>query len=133
MSDKLQLQVVTRTRTVVKAEVDEVRLPGALGELGVLPGHTGLLTTLATGELYYRSGRDGEYLVVQGGFAEILDNKVTVLADIAETPAEIDMEAAKADKQQAEESLKTAGSEELTEANKRLRLAEVRQQVADRS
>ncbi len=133
MSDKLQLQVVTRTRTVVDAEVDEVRLPGTLGEFGVLPGHTGLLTSLATGELSYRSSREEQLVAVQGGFAEILDDQVTVLADIAEAPDEIDVEAAKADQAEVESELKTASGEQLEELNRRLRLAEVRQQVAGRS
>ncbi len=133
MSDKLHLQVVTRSKTVVEAEVDEVRMPGVLGELGVLPGHAGLLTSLSTGELYYREGRDVEYLVVQDGFAEILDNKVTVLADIAETPDEIDMDTVKTDRAQAEETLRAAGAEDMDAANKRLRLAEVRELVAGRS
>ncbi len=88
-------------------------LPGALGELGILPGHTALLTTLSIGELAYRSDGREHVLAVQNGFAEVAADVVTVLADVAELPSEIDLEAARSDKAAAEAAIKTSGGKAL--------------------
>ena len=129
MSEKLQLKVVTRTRQVIDTEVDEARLPGALGELGILAGHAALLTSLGTGELYYRSNGEVGRLAVQDGFAEVVNDEVTVLAEIAEPADEIDIESARSDHTEAEEALKTATADELEQLTKKLRLSEIRLQV----
>jgi len=111
--DRLHLKVVTPVRVVVDAEADEVTLPGALGALGILPGHAPLLATLGIGELSYRTATREHYLAVQHGFAEIAANVVTVLADVAELPAEIDVEAARAEKLAAEAALRSAAGAEF--------------------
>ena len=77
MADRLHLEIVTPSRRVVEVEVDEVRLPGALGEMGVLPGHIPLLTSLAAGPLTYFDGSSETKYAVQGGFAEVLPDRVT--------------------------------------------------------
>jgi F-type H+-transporting ATPase subunit epsilon len=123
--------LVTPRRKVLEIEVDEVRLPGTLGELGVLPGHTPLLTSLGVGPLTYFEGRDTSRLAIRDGFAEILPDRVTVLARVAERPDEVDVEAARHDVVSAEEALRTASSEELDELNARLRMAATRLEIAD--
>src|SRR5207249_2998873 len=84
VADRLRLEVVTPTRLVVAETVDEVVVPGSDGYFGVLPGHAAFLTTLGTGEVIYRIDRDEFYLAVSGGFAEVRNDKVIVLADAAE-------------------------------------------------
>ena len=124
MADRLHLEVVTPSRRVVEAEVDEVRLPGALGEMGVLPGHIPLLTSLAAGTLTYFTGSTVVKYAVRGGFAEVLPDRVTVLAAVAKAPADIDVEAARATLQETQDKLKDATAEELDELNATIRLAE---------
>jgi len=129
VADRLQLEVVTPQRRVVDLQVDQVELPGALGELGVLPGHTPLLTALGVGTLTYR-GPDGTgVLAIGGGFAEILGGRVTVLAEVAETPEEIDLEAARSQRAEAEEGMKTASADEAVVLAADLRLAETRLEI----
>ena len=118
---------------VVDTEADEVTLPGALGELGILPGHTPLLTH--AGHRRARRTASGErehYLAVQRGFAEVAADVVTVLADVAELPAEIDVEAARAEKAAAEAALKTAGGKEFEHQRAHLEAAVTRITVASR-
>lgn len=103
---KIHLQVVTPERSVVTDVVDEVTLPGVEGYLGVLPGHTPLLTSLKIGEIRYRTGNVQKYLFVSWGFVEILPDRVTILADIAELPEDIDFTAAKKAQEAAEQRLK---------------------------
>ena len=102
---KLTLEVVTPDRSLVSEQVDEVQLPGSEGYFGVLPGHTPLLATLQVGELWYRTGQDKHFLAVAFGFAEVLPERVTVLAQIAEKPEDIDVSRAEAAKKRAEERL----------------------------
>ena len=102
---KLQLQIVSADRSLVKQSVDEVEIPGADGYLGVLPGHTPLLALLGTGELWYRQGQDKTYLLIAFGFAEVQSDRVTILAQIAEKAEEIDLVRAQAAKKRAEERL----------------------------
>lgn len=127
---KLKLQVVTPTRTVVATETDSVELPGELGYLGILPGHTPLITVLKTGVLTYRTGADERSIAISAGFAEIANDAVTVLADQAEEPGEVDVSAAERERSQAEEELKTASRESLDEVRSRLELAEARLAIA---
>src|SRR5437667_2280854 len=105
MADQLTLEVATPSRFVIGEQVDEVVVPGIEGYFGVLPGHAPLLSTLGIGELTYRSGRDEHYLAVAGGFAEVRNDKVIVLADSAERPEEIDRERAARARERAERRL----------------------------
>lgn len=99
----LTLEIVTPDRALAHGEVDEVQLPGAEGYLGVLPGHTPLLVSLRVGEMWYRQGTEIHYLFVAFGFAEVLPDRVIVLAQTAERAEEIDIERAEATRQQAME------------------------------
>jgi F-type H+-transporting ATPase subunit epsilon len=126
MAETLQLEVVTPTHRVLAGRASEVRIPGVLGELGVLPGHTPLLTSLGTGELKWTEGPTEGRLVVQGGFAEIQPDAVTVLASIAETVDQIDVGAARAALEAAEAGLKTASADEFDALDASLRLAQAR-------
>ena len=126
MGDSLRLEVVTPSRRVLESRASEIRIPGALGELGVLPGHTPLLTSLGTGEVTWIDGEKTGRLVVQGGFAEVQPDAVTVLAAIAETIDDVDVEAARAALAEAQEALKTASAEDFDRIDAALRLAEAR-------
>jgi len=99
----ITLEIVTPERAIASEQVDEVQLPGSEGYFGVLPGHAPLLATLQVGELWYRIGQDKHYLAVAFGFAEVLPDRVTVLAQIAERPEDIDVPRAEAAKKRAEE------------------------------
>ena len=103
--EKILLEIVTPERKVLAKEVDEVTLPGAAGELGVLPGHTELLSLLKPGRLQYRDGTHLERFAVAGGFVEVGHKKVVVLADAAEASHEIDVARAKAARAKAEKML----------------------------
>jgi F-type H+-transporting ATPase subunit epsilon len=128
----LHLTVVTPERKVVETEADEVQLPGSEGYLGILPGHTPLITLLKTGVLSYRgAGRSGNF-AVSAGFAEISDDRVSVLADLAEGASEIDAAAAERERAQAAEEMKTAGVDTLEQIRGRFELAEARLAVARR-
>ncbi len=129
MANRLHLEIVTPSRRVVEVAVDEVRLPGALGEMGVLPGHIPLLTSLAAGPLTYFDGSKVVRYAVQGGFAEVLPDRVTVLATVAKAPADIDVAAARSNLQAAQEKLKDAAAEELDELTVVVRLAETEIEV----
>jgi F-type H+-transporting ATPase subunit epsilon len=122
----LQLLVVTPERKVVEAEADEVELPGAEGYLGILPGHTPLITLLKTGVLSFKRGGRSQAFAVSAGFAEISNDKVNVLADSAEAPSEIDVAAAEKQRSAAEEEMKTAGADTLPEITARFELADAR-------
>ena len=101
----IELQIVTPERLVVREQVDEVQIPGSEGYFGVLPGHTPLLASLAIGELWYRKGQEKTFLAIAGGFAEVLPDRVTLLATLAERAEEIDVERAAAAKGRAERRL----------------------------
>jgi len=130
MADRLHLEIVTPSRRVVEVEVDEVRLPGALGEMGVLPGHIPLLTALAAGPLTYYEGSAVTRYAVQGGFAEVLPDRVTILATVAKTADDIDLVAAKTSLDEAQGKLKDATAEELDELTTAVRLAETEIEIA---
>ena len=130
---KLKLKVVTPTRTVVDSEADLVEIPGELGYLGILPGHTPLITVLKTGVLSFTNGGAERALAITAGFAEVSNDVVTVLADSADEPDEVDVAAAERERAQAEEELKTASRETLEQIRSKLELAEARLAVAKRS
>jgi len=100
---KIALEIVTPDRAIVTEQVDEVQLPGSEGYFGVLPGHTPLLSMLQVGELWYRVGQEKHFVAVAFGFVEVLPDRVTVLAQIAEKAQEIDVTRAEAAKKRAEE------------------------------
>jgi F-type H+-transporting ATPase subunit epsilon len=102
---QLDLQIVTPERLIVHEQVDEVEIPGSEGYFGVLPGHTPLLASLAVGELWYRKGQEKSYLSIAFGFAEVLPDRVTILARLAERAEDIDVSRAEAAKKRAEERL----------------------------
>ena len=128
---KLTLEIVTPERSLVTEQVDEVQLPGAEGYFGVLPGHTPVLASLQVGELWYRIGQEKRVLAVAGGFVEVLPDRVTVLAQIAERAEEIDVARAEAAKKRAEARLAQPQPEDdLDRARYALSKALVRMQVA---
>jgi F-type H+-transporting ATPase subunit epsilon len=134
VAEHLTLELATPTRLVVSAEVDEVVVPGSLGYFGVLPGHAPLLATLGIGEVTYRIGRDEHHVAVSGGFAEVRNDKVIILADSAETPADVDRARAEQARDRAEARLSGRAQEEIdyTRAAAALARALTRLQVATR-
>ena len=101
----IDLQIVTPERLLVQEQVDEVQIPGSEGYFGVLPGHTPLLASLTVGELWYRKGQEKTYLSIANGFAEVLPDRVTILAQLAEKAEEIDVPRAEAAKTRAQDRL----------------------------
>jgi F-type H+-transporting ATPase subunit epsilon len=101
----IELQIVTPDRLLVREQVDEVEIPGTEGYFGVLPGHTPLLASLAVGELWYRKGQEKTYLSIAYGFAEVLPDRVTILAHLAERAEEIDAARAEEARKRAEARL----------------------------
>ena len=112
MAEKLKLEMVTPYKRVLSVEVDEVTAPGAIGEFGVLPDHTSLLTTLKVGELTYKKDGETFHVAVNWGYVEVEDNVMTVLVETAEAADQIDVERAKAALSRAEEALKKLTSED---------------------
>jgi F-type H+-transporting ATPase subunit epsilon len=129
----LTLEVVTPDRSVVTERVDEVEIPGAEGYFGVLPGHTPLLATMQVGELWYRKGGEKVYLSIAFGFAEVLPDRVTILAQLAERADEIDIARAEAAKRRAQERIATPAAEmDYERARIAMMKALIRLQVATR-
>jgi F-type H+-transporting ATPase subunit epsilon len=130
----MQLQVVSADRSLVNEQVDEIGIPGAEGYFGVLPGHTPLLSTLQVGTLWYRQGQETHHLAIAFGFAEVQPDRVTILAQIAEKPDEIDVARAEAAKKRAEERLVTPAMDmDFERARIALMKSHVRLQVASRA
>ena len=130
----LQLQIVSADRMLVNEQVDEVEIPGAEGYFGVLPGHTPLLAALHVGELWYRQGKDVHYLSVALGFAEVQPDRVTILAQVAEHAAEIDVARAESAKRRAEERIaKPVPDMDFERARIALIKSLIRLQVASRA
>lgn len=102
-----RLRIATPERQLLDTEVEEVIAPGAAGEFGVLPDHITFLTALAPGRLIYRSGAQRHVIAIFGGYAEVVDNVMTVLADGAEPAHKIDIETARRAQQEAEGALAT--------------------------
>ena len=131
---KLQLQIVSADRSLLNETVDEVVIPGFDGYFGVLPGHTPLLAVLQVGELWYRQGQEKHYVSIAFGFAEVLPDRVTILAQIAEKADEIDLARAEAAKKRAEERL-TRPTVDMDAERARISLLKslIRLQVATRA
>jgi F-type H+-transporting ATPase subunit epsilon len=130
----LTLEIVTPDRAIAHDLVDEVEIPGADGYFGVLPGHTPLLASLQVGQLWYRKGGETFYFSVAFGFAEVLPDRVTVLAQMAEPAEEIDVARAEEEKRRAHEGLtRRASDTDLEAARVSMMKALVRLQVATRA
>ena len=130
---KIKFEIVTAERDVYTDDVDVVIAPGIEGQLGILPNHAPLLTMLQPGELVVRKGSEETAIFVTGGFLEVMQNRVTVLADVAERAEEIDIEKAEEAKRRAEERLRLRPTEmDLTAAEAALRRALIRIKVAER-
>src|SRR5438067_11388930 len=112
MANSFQLEIVTPDRLVVKEAANDVQIPGTSGYLGILPGHAPLITELAVGEITYRNASVTHHLAVAWGFAEVLPDKVTILAERAERADEIDVSRAREAKQRAEERFQSGKTEE---------------------
>jgi F-type H+-transporting ATPase subunit epsilon len=134
MANKIRFRVVTPSRLLLDEEVDEVTAPGALGEFGVLPNHISFLSLLEPGEMSYKQAVAKHYLAVSGGYAEVLDNVMTVLAPAAEFATEIDAGRAQRAKERAEKRMAELNFEEkeFDVAEVALRRALVRLQVASK-
>ncbi|HEY3927731.1 MAG TPA: F0F1 ATP synthase subunit epsilon [Candidatus Koribacter sp.] len=131
MAETFELEIVTPDKMVLKDVAEQMQIPGKNGYLGILPGHAPLITELAIGEISYTAHGATNYLAVAWGFAEVLPNKVTILAESAEKPEEIDTGRAQEAKKRAEERLQHAGAElDYQRALSAVRRAEVRLQVA---
>ncbi len=134
LPEKLTLQIVTPERLVLSETVDEVVLPSVEGYMGVRPGHAPLLAELDVGEISYRTAAGERYLAVSGGFAEVLQGGVSILAETAELAEEIDIERAQRSRERAETLLKTRLSgQELLRAELRLEKAIGRIRVRERA
>ena len=130
MANQINLEVITPEKLVLRESVDELVLPGLTGEIGVLPDHEPLISQLKTGVLSYRVGASLQKLHVSGGFAEVLGDKVSVLADVAEKPEDIDIESAKAALERAEKSLIGSEGIDATRAELEIDRAKTRIQIA---
>ena len=132
MAERIRLDVITPERGVLSETVDAVSVPGLAGELGILPGHTPLISQLRTGVLSYTQGGTTRRLHVSGGFVEVNDDRVSVLADLAERPEEIDAARARLAREHAERALSNfSGTEdEFERARCDLERSVVRLQLA---
>ena len=127
-----ELQILTPDRLLVKAQVDEVVIPGAQGFFGVLPGHTPMLAALSIGEMWYRIGQEKTYLALAYGFCEVLPNRVTVLARIAERAEDIDPARAEEAKKRAQARLQQMKHIDFERARMALEKALTRLQASSR-
>ncbi len=135
MANELQLEVVTPERRVLAEAVNSVTVPGRNGEMQILPGHAALISELQTGVLAYNQGGANQQLHVSGGFIEVNNDKVSVLAEIAERPDEIDAARARLAREHTEKQLSSwSGSEEDFErARAKLERSMVRLKLAANS
>jgi len=131
----IRLEIVTPDRVLVTEQVDEVQVPGAEGYFGVLPGHAPLLASLHVGELWYRKGQEKHYLAIAFGFVEVLPDKVTVLAQIAERAEDIDLARAEQAMSRAEGRVKVPGAPDIDFERARIAMMKslMRLQVASRA
>ncbi|HYT49330.1 MAG TPA: F0F1 ATP synthase subunit epsilon [Pyrinomonadaceae bacterium] len=132
MADQLQLEVVTPERRVLSEAVNSVTVPGRNGEMQILPGHAALISELQTGVLAYSQGGATLQLHVSGGFIEVNNDRVSVLAEIAERPEEIDAARARLAREHTEKKLSSwSGTEEdFEKARVKLEKSIVRLQLA---
>ncbi len=134
LPDHLTLEIVTPESSVVSEQVDEVQIPGAEGSFGVLPGHTPLLATLQVGELWYRKGQETSYVAVSFGFVEVLPDRVTILAQIAESAEDIDVTRAETAEKRAQDRLtRPVATMDLERARLAMLKSLVRLRVASRT
>jgi F-type H+-transporting ATPase subunit epsilon len=134
MSDTFQLEIVTPEKMVVRDVAEEMQIPGKDGYLGILPGHAPLITELAVGEITYRKENRTHSLSVAWGFAEVLPDKVTILAETAERAEDIDAVRAQEAKQRAESHLANCNTEEeFKRAAGELKRADTRLEVASKT
>ena len=132
MADTFQLEIVTPEKLVVKETADEVQIPGKAGYLDVLPGHAPLITELMIGEISFKHGGTTEHLSVAWGFAEVLPDKVTILAQTAERAEDIDVKRAQEAKVRAEAALARAEADLDFDATlSAFKRSEVRLKVAE--
>jgi F-type H+-transporting ATPase subunit epsilon len=106
LPDKIELEIVTPDSQLFSGSVEEVTLPGINGYMGILPGHAPLLSELRIGIISCRSQTETRQYFCSWGFVEVLGDRVSILAEVAESPDQIDVEQAKSDKQKAEELLR---------------------------
>ncbi len=133
MADTFQLEIVTPEKMVVRDTAEEIQIPGRNGYIGVLPGHAPLITELGAGEITYRREGQSHRFSMAWGFAEVLPDRVTVLAETVERADEIDVSRAQQSLQRAEESLKSAQTEEqCADATGKVRRAQARIEVAQK-
>jgi F-type H+-transporting ATPase subunit epsilon len=133
MPDTFQLEIVTPEKMVVRDTAEEIQIPGKNGYIGVLPGHAPLITELGAGEISYHGEGQSHRFSVAWGFAEVLPNRVTVLAETVERADEIDVSRAQQSLLEAEQSLKSAQTEEeVTDATGKVRRAQARIEVAQK-
>ena len=133
MADTFQLEIVTPEKMVVRDVAEEMQIPGKDGYLGILPGHAPLITELAVGEITYQRSGQTHRLCVAWGFAEVLPDKVTILAETAERASEIDVARAQKAKQRAESEIaKSATEEDFNRVSANLQRAETRLVVAEK-
>ncbi len=130
MAETIQLEVVTPERQVVDDQAEYIEIPALTGYIGVLPGHAPLIAELAVGEINYKTGSNVKRLAVAWGFAEVLPQKVTILAETAERAEDNDVSRAQAAEQRARDALRTAGVEGNPEAQAALQRATARLEVA---
>jgi F-type H+-transporting ATPase subunit epsilon len=131
MADTLELEIVTPDRLLVRERVEEVQIPGKSGYLDALPLHAPLITEVTTGEITYKQGANVTHLAVGWGFAEVLPDKVTILAQTAERAEEINVQRAQEAKTRAEQALQAAKPDLDYDATlAALKRAEVRLEVA---
>ena len=130
----IQLEIVTPERLVYQDEVDSVNVPGVEGELGILPHHAPLVSTLGYGELRIRKGGAEESFAIVGGFVQVRPDKVVVMAETADLASEIDLERAREARREAERALETGFTEgaDLSAARAALQQALMRIRVAER-
>ena len=135
MADQLQLEVVTPERRVLSESVNAVTVPGRGGEMGILPGHAPMISELQTGVLSYNEEGNTFQLHVSGGFVEVNNDRVAVLAEIAEKPEEIDAARARLAREHSEKQLSSwSGTEEdFEKARAKLERSVVRLRLATRS
>ncbi|HEV2006928.1 MAG TPA: F0F1 ATP synthase subunit epsilon [Candidatus Limnocylindrales bacterium] len=128
------LEIVTPERLAYSGEVDAVVLPGSEGELGVLPHHAPLVSTLGVGELRYRKGGEEESFAIVGGFVQVRPDRVVVMAETADMASEIDLEKAQEAKREAERTIETGSHDgaDLAVARAELQQALLRIRVAER-
>jgi F-type H+-transporting ATPase subunit epsilon len=126
----MQLDIVTPERSVVSETVDAVTLPGRDGELGILPGHAALISNLKSGILSYTKGGNATRMIVAGGFVEVSNDRVSVLADTAEFSDEIDTAAARSERERASAAMGNLTGDELEETLDQFELAEARLQLS---